>query len=70
MEINNLIEEFLSVITCLYLKSSEVIYWSYSQKKDTNLSELNKARREFSEVIRRGSEPGIRFFNEGEITKN
>lgn len=59
LERNSLIEEFLSVITGLYLKSSEIIYWSYSQKEDKVLPELNKARREFGEVIKRGSEPDI-----------
>ena len=33
LERNNLIEDFLSLITCLYIESSEVIYWSYSQKE-------------------------------------
>jgi len=59
LERNNLIEEFLNSITGLYIKSSEVIYWSYSQKENKVLSELNKARREFGEVIKRGSEPDI-----------
>jgi len=59
LERNNLIEGFLSSITGLYLKSSEVIYWSYSQKENKVLSLLNRARREFGEVIRRGSEPDI-----------
>jgi len=54
LERNNLIEGFLSSITGLYLNSSEVIYWSYSQKEDNVLSKLNEARREFGEVIRKG----------------
>jgi len=65
----------LSLITGLYLKSSEVIYWSYSQKEDKVLSELNEARREFEEAIRRGSEPDIilrtdkaLFFIEAKLT--
>ncbi|GAJ21045.1 unnamed protein product [marine sediment metagenome] len=50
LERNNLIEGFFSSITGLYLKSSEVIYWSYSQKEDKVLPELNEARREFGEI--------------------
>jgi len=75
LERNNLLEGYLSLITGLYLKSSEVIYWSYSQKEDKVLSELNEARREFGEVIRRGSEPDIiirtdkaLFFIEAKLT--
>ena len=58
---------WLGVCILNYLKLS---IGSYSQKEDTNLSKLNKARRKFTEVIRRGSEPGFRFFNEGKITEN
>ena len=75
LERNNLIEGFLSSITGLYLKSSEVIYWSYSQKEDNVLSKLNETRREFGEVIRRSSEPDIivktnkaLFFIEAKLT--
>jgi len=75
LEKNNLIEDFLSLITGLYLKSFEVIYWSYSQKEDKVFSLLNDARREFGEVIRRGSEPDIivktdksLFFIEAKLT--
>jgi len=50
LERNSLIEGFFSLITGLYLKSSEVIYWSYSQKEDKVFSLLNEARREFGEV--------------------
>jgi len=59
LERNNLIEDFLSSFTGLYHKSSEVIYWAYSQKENEVLPELNKARREFGEVIRKGSELDI-----------
>jgi hypothetical protein len=75
LERNNLIEGFLSSIIGLYLKSSEAIYWSYSQKENKVLPELNEARREFGEVIRRGSEPDIiiktdkvQFFIEAKLT--
>ncbi len=75
LEKNNLIEEFLSSITGTPIKSSEVIYWSYSQKEDTSWSELNKARKEFGEEINKSSEPDIiimtdkaLFFIEAKLT--
>ena len=75
LERNNLIEDFLSSITGTPIKSSEVIYWSYSQKEDNSWSELNKARKEFGEEIKRGSEPDIiiktdkaLFFIEAKLT--
>jgi len=75
LERNNLIEDFLSSITGTPIKSSEVIYWSYSQKENTSWSELNKARREFGEEINKSSEPDIiittdkaLFFIEAKLT--
>jgi len=75
LEKNNLIEGLLSLITGTALKSSEVIYWSYSQKENTRWSELNKARKEFGEEIERSSEPDIiiktdnaLFFIEAKLT--
>lgn len=75
LERNNLIEGFLSLIIGTALKSSEVIYWSYSQKENTSWSELNKAREEFGEEIKRSSEPDIiiktdnaLFFIEAKLT--
>jgi len=60
MERNNLVEmTTLSSILGGTLKSSEVIYWSYSQKENSSWFELNKAREEFGEEIRRSSEPDI-----------
>ncbi len=59
LERNNLIEDFLGSIVGAPLKSSEVIYWSYSQKENTSWSELNRARKEFGEEIKRSSEPDI-----------
>ncbi len=75
LERNNLIEDFLSSISGTPIKSSEVIYWSYSQKEDTSWSELNKARKEFGEEINKSSEPDIiittdkaLFFIEAKLT--
>jgi len=59
LERNNLVEKILSSIIGVILKSSEVIYWSYSQKENSSWSELNKAREEFGEEIKRSSEPDI-----------
>ena len=75
LERNNLIKEFLSSIAGSPIKSSEVIYWSYSQKEGESWSELNEAREQFGEEKRRGSEPDIivktdkaLFFIEAKIT--
>jgi hypothetical protein len=75
LEKNGLIEGFLGLITGTVLKSSEVMYWSYSQREKTIWSELNKARKEFGEEIKRSSEPDIivkthnvLFFIEAKLT--
>jgi len=59
LERNNLVEISLSSIIGVTLKSSDVIYWSYSQKEDSSLPELNRARQEFGEEIKRSSEPDV-----------
>ena len=59
LERNNLVEKTLNSIIGVPLKSSEVIYWSYSQKENSSWSELNKAREEFGEEIKRSSEPDV-----------
>ena len=59
LERNNLVEKILSPIIGVPLKSSEVIYWSYSQKENSSWSELNQAREEFGEEIKRSSEPDV-----------
>jgi len=75
LERNNLVESTLSSIIGTTLRSSEVIYWSYSQQEDSSWSELNKAREEFGEEIKRSSEPdviiktdSILFFIEAKLT--
>lgn len=75
LERNNLVERTLSSIIGVTLKSSEVIYWSYSQEENSSWSELNKAREEFGEEIKRSSEPDIiiktdntLFFIEAKLT--
>jgi len=75
LEKNSLIEGFLNMVTGTALKSSEVIYWSYSQEENTSWSALNEARKEFGEKIEEGSEPDIiiktdsaLFFIEAKLT--
>ncbi len=75
LERNNLVEGFLGSISDTSPKSSEVIYWSYSQKEAAGWSLLDRARREFGERISRSSEPDIiiktdnaLFFIEAKLT--
>lgn len=76
LERNNLIEGMLSSIADTSPKSSDVIYWSYSQREDAVLSLLDEARREFEgERISWSSEPDIivntdsaLFFVEAKLT--
>jgi hypothetical protein len=75
LERNNLIEEFLSTVVGIPLKSSKVIYWSYSQKEKDTWSELEEAREKFGEEPQRSSEPDIiiktdkaLFFIEAKLT--
>ena len=59
LERNNLVEETLSPIIGVTLESSQVMYWSYSQRENSSWSELNEARKEFGEKEERSSEPDI-----------
>jgi len=59
LERNNLVETILGSIIGVTLKSSQVIYWSYSQRENSSWSELNEARTEFGEEMKRSSEPDI-----------
>jgi hypothetical protein len=75
LEKNNLVGGFLSSSIGKDLKSVEVIYWSYSQKENGTWSVLTKARKEFGEKEKRGSEPDIiiktdraLFFIEAKLT--
>ena len=75
LERNNLIEGFLGLIRDTSPRSSEVIYWSYSQSEDKGWPLLDTARTEFAEKTKRGSEPDIiirtdtgLFFIEAKLT--
>lgn len=77
LEKNHLLEKTLSPILGIPLRSSEIIYWSYSQKDNASWPDLNEARRKFGEQIRRGSEPdtiikadGKLLFIEAKLTAN
>ncbi|MFB3897353.1 MAG: hypothetical protein ACE14V_13710 [bacterium] len=59
LERQHLIEPVLSSILNIPLSSAKVIYWSYSQKESKQWLQLNQARKEFGETIKRGSEPDI-----------
>ncbi len=59
LEKNNLIEGLLDAITDTSHKTSEVIYWSYSQGDSACWPRLEEARREFGETKSQGSEPDI-----------
>ena len=65
LERNNLVESTLSSIIGSTVKSSEVIYWSYSQLQQCAWDELLNARIEFGEAsnfedaISNGSEPDL-----------
>jgi hypothetical protein len=75
LERNELVDGFLSSVTGNPVTSSEMIYWSYSQKDNETWPELNEARKEFGEEPKRGSEPDIiigtdraLFFIEAKLT--
>jgi hypothetical protein len=54
-----LVTDFLSKLSNKKINESELILWSYSPKEKSSWTLLNKAREEFGEIIRRGSEPDI-----------
>jgi len=75
LEKHDLIPSFLRLVTTNHGDSSEVIYWSYSQKEKSRWSVLDRAREEFGEEIKRSSEPDIiirtskaLFFIEAKLT--
>lgn len=59
LERNKLLDNFLSLVSPDLHSSIELILWSYSQKEHKGWSFLDKARLEFNEKIKRGSEPDI-----------
>lgn len=59
LEKNGLVGEFVSGLSGKKERSTEQIYWSYSQKADYDWGPLNDARVTFGETIARGSEPDL-----------
>jgi hypothetical protein len=59
LERNNILNQLLSTISNDTHNSIQLILWSYSQKEQKGWSSLDKARVEFGEDIKRGSEPDI-----------
>ena len=59
LERNDLVGITLSSIVGATPESTEVMYWSYSQRENSSWSKLNKARKEFGEEMKRSSEPDI-----------
>ncbi len=59
LERNNLLSDYLSDLIGKPIKYSELILWSYSPNEKSQWSWLNKARIEFVETIKQGSEPDI-----------
>lgn len=62
----NLLPEFLSKVSKKVILKAELILWSYSKneaemfpKENSGWSLLNNARKEFGEIVSRGSEPDI-----------
>jgi hypothetical protein len=54
-----LLTDFLSKLSNKKINEAELILWSYSPKEKSGWTLLNKARTEFGETIKRGSEPDI-----------
>ena len=59
LEKNNMLSGLLSYISGAAQVGPEIIYWSYSQSEGGGWTGLNRARMEFGEQIKRGSEPDI-----------
>ena len=59
LERNTMVSGLFAKMVNSSVKNPEVIYWSYYQKQNGSWSELNKARQEFGERLKRGSEPDI-----------
>jgi len=60
----NRLSEILSFITGKPLEDYELIYWSYLPKSKNTWDELNSARTEFGEELKRSSEPDLIAIND------
>jgi hypothetical protein len=59
LENTNQLANLLSHVTQVNYSYAELIYWSYSQKAKGAWPELNRARQEFGENLKRSSEPDL-----------
>ncbi len=59
LEKTDLLDSYLSTITCRQVSGSRICYWGYSQSDNGLYPILADARREFGEQINRGSEPDL-----------
>ena len=59
LEKENLLSDYLSMLSKNEERNLEVMYWSYSQSELTTWSELVQARQEFERNPNKGSEPDI-----------
>lgn len=59
LEKTGLTLDFLQNLTGASQEKPEIIYWSYSQTENGAWKMLNKARKEFGETPKRGSEPDL-----------
>lgn len=60
----NRLSEILSFLTDKPLEDSELIYWSYLPQSKNTWGELNSARTEFGEELKRSSEPDLIAIND------
>ena len=67
LEKTNQVGLLLSSLTKSQIKDPEIIYWSYSRKDDGTWTGLSKARKEFGERNRGGSEPDLIIVTENEL---
>ncbi len=75
LEIERLANSFLGKLVGAVVKNPQLIFWSYSPSEQHAWSNLNKARKEFGERKKRGSEPDLiiksdnaLFFIEAKLT--
>ncbi|TET31581.1 MAG: hypothetical protein E3J72_21960 [Planctomycetota bacterium] len=59
LETENLLSKLLSSITGIEQQQTKLIYWSFSQDHQGSWPELNSARQEFGEELKRSSEPDL-----------
>lgn len=64
LENSGLLGDYLAFITKCPQTNPETMFWSYRKQDKRDWDLLNKARREFGETIKRGSEPDLMVFTD------